>query len=125
MIGHAALFSYAAVCLEQYTPLQNQVTRHTLIFTGSVCVCVDYVLILSSLLCNELCMCSSMESNFTTLKILTLIVHAGLFWCFHNPLNSNIYYRIFSLTCRCYLFTCIHTQGFIVSSEGLFVVLVQ
>ena len=28
-------------------------------------------------------------SNFNTLKILTLFVHAGLFWCFHNPPNSD------------------------------------
>ena len=28
--------------------------------------------------------------NFNTLKILTLLVHAGLFWCFHNPQLSHM-----------------------------------
>ena len=34
----------------------------------------------------------SIVSNFNILKAVTLLVHAGLFWCFHNPQNSD---RIF------------------------------
>ena len=33
-------------------------------------------------------------SNFNILKTLTLLVHAMFFWCFHNPPNSNMDYRI-------------------------------
>ena len=36
-------------------------------------------------------------SNFNILKTLTLLVHAWLFWCFHNPPNSNMDYRIFNV----------------------------
>ena len=36
-------------------------------------------------------------SNFSIMKTLTLLVHAGLFWCFHNPPNSNLDYRIFNV----------------------------
>ena len=34
-------------------------------------------------------------SNSNILKTLTRLVHAWLFWCFHNPPNSNMDYRIF------------------------------
>ena len=30
-------------------------------------------------------------------ETLTLLVHAGLFWCFHNPLNFDMNYRIFNV----------------------------
>ena len=37
-------------------------------------------------------------SNFSSLKSMTLLVHAGLFWCFHrNPPNSDVDYRIFDV----------------------------
>ena len=36
-------------------------------------------------------------SNVSVLKTLTLLVHAGLFWCFHNPPNCDIDYRIFNM----------------------------
>ena len=35
-------------------------------------------------------------SNFNILKTLTHLVHAGLFWCFHNPSNSDMDHRIFN-----------------------------
>ena len=35
-------------------------------------------------------------SNLNTLKTLTLLAHAGLFWCFHSPPNSDVDYRIFN-----------------------------
>ena len=46
-------------------------------------------------------------SNFNTLKILTLLVWSGLFWCFHkrhNPPNSDMDHRIFNMLCAevCY-----------------------
>ena len=33
-------------------------------------------------------------SDFIIMKTLTLLVHAGLFGCFHNPPNSDMDYRI-------------------------------
>ena len=36
-------------------------------------------------------------SNFNMMKTLTLLVHAGLFCCFHSPPNSDMDYRIFNL----------------------------
>ena len=30
-------------------------------------------------------------STFNIMKILTLLVHAGLFWCFYNSLNFHIH----------------------------------
>ena len=36
-------------------------------------------------------------SNFNSLKTLTLLVHAGLSWCFHNPPNSDTVHRIFTM----------------------------
>ena len=36
-------------------------------------------------------------SIFNTLKDLTHLVYAGLFWCFHNSLNSDLDYRIFNV----------------------------
>ena len=36
-------------------------------------------------------------SNFNSMKTLTLLVHAGLSWCFHNPPNSDTDHRIFTI----------------------------
>ena len=36
-------------------------------------------------------------SNFNIIKTLTLLVHAGLFQCFHSPPNSDMDYRIFKM----------------------------
>ena len=58
-------------------------------------------------------------SNFNILKTLTLLVHAGLFWCVHNPPNSDMDYS--SLTCvgdLLHAYTPVGPQ-FIVSSKGL------
>ena len=43
-------------------------------------------------------------------ELLTLSVYAGLFWCFHNPLNSDKDYRIFNV---CMWSCCMrmHTRG--------------
>ena len=53
-------------------------------------------------------------SNFNILKTLTLLMHAGLFWYFHNPLNSDMNYRIFNV----YVihFECVYTWGTLVYS---------
>ena len=61
---------------------------------------------LYSLLLEHAWSLSSSSVQASTLTILTLLVHAGLFWHFHNPPNSdmdNIY--IFNM---CYLFVCIY-----------------
>ena len=34
-------------------------------------------------------LCISIVSSFNIMKTLTLLVHAGLFCCFHNPPNSD------------------------------------
>ena len=39
----------------------------------------------------------SIVPNFNMVKTLTLLVHAGLVWCFHNPPNSDKDYRIFNV----------------------------
>ena len=49
---------------------------------------------------------------------VTLLVHAGLLWHFHNPLKFDIDYRIFDVP-MC-IFLHVYTDGgfwFIVSSE--------
>ena len=43
-------------------------------------------------------------------KTLTLSVHAGLLWCFHNPLNSDMDHMIFNVHI-CNLLACAYTQG--------------
>ena len=50
---------------------------------------------------------SSMWCPTSTLKILTLLVWSGLFWCLHkryNPPNSDMDHRIFNMLCAevCY-----------------------
>ena len=35
--------------------------------------------------------------TLTLLDTVTFLVHARLFWCFHNPPNSDMDYRIFGL----------------------------
>ena len=58
----------------------------------------------------------------SSLKNLTLVAHAGLFWCFHNPPNSDTDYRIVNLPPLLWsLRMHTHTGGpqFIVSPEGL------
>ena len=59
-------------------------------------------------------------SNFNILKTVTLLVHAGLFWCFHSPPNSDMDYRIFNM-CMWSFCMRIHTGDpqFIVSSKRL------
>ena len=48
-------------------------------------------------------------SSFNIMKALTLLVHAGLFWCFYNPQNSDMDFKG-SLTCVCDLrYMRIHT----------------
>ena len=37
------------------------------------------------------------------IKTVTLLVHAELFWCFHNPSNSDRDYKIFNMS------ICVHT----------------
>ena len=46
--------------------------------------------------------------NFNIMKTLTLLVPAGLCWCFHNPSNSDMDYRI-SNVCMRSLHAYIHT----------------
>ena len=48
------------------------------------------------------------------------LVHAGLFWCFHNPLKFNMDYRIFNVRMSSFLHAYAHRGlRFIVSPEGL------
>ena len=57
---------------------------------------------------------------FYFIFVYGLILHAGLFWCFHNPSNSDTDYRIFNI--HVIFFACIYTQGglcFIDSSKIL------
>ena len=50
------------------------------------------------------------SSGFNTLKIPTLlVVHAGLFGCFHNPTNSDMNDMSFKMLCD--LFTCVYPRG--------------
>ena len=49
------------------------------------------------------------SSGFNTLKIRTLLVHAGLFGCFHNPTNSDMNHRSFKAAYVIFLRAC--TQG--------------
>ena len=58
----------------------------------------------------ELCCSSSVQRPTSPLKILTLLVHAGLFWCFHNPPDSDMDYRIFNVRVWYYLLHA-HTKG--------------
>ena len=60
-------------------------------------------------------------SNFNMMKTLTLLVHAGLFCCFHSPLNSVMDYRVFNVHMWSF---CMHIYThngpqFIVSFKGL------
>ena len=41
---------------------------------------------------------SCVVSNINVIKTLTLLVHAGIFWRFHNPKNSDMDYMIFILS---------------------------
>jgi len=34
------------------------------------------------------------------MKTLILLVHDGLFWCFHSPPNSDMGYKIFNVRIR-------------------------
>ena len=57
--------------------------------------------------------------NFNIMKTLTLLVQAGLCWCFHNPSNSDMDYRILNV-CMWSLHAYIHWGSWlIVSCEGL------
>ena len=44
------------------------------------------------------------------MKTLIILVHAGLFWCFHNAPNSDMDYRIFNVRMSLF-FACIYTRG--------------
>ena len=37
-------------------------------------------------------------SSFVIMTTLTLLAHAGLFWCFHSPPNSDMDYRILNVS---------------------------
>ena len=43
--------------------------------------------------------------HWNTVKALTLLVHAGMFWCFHNPLNTV---KTLTLLAHVGLFWCFH-----------------
>ena len=38
---------------------------------------------------STICFIFCIVSNSNSMKTLTLLVHAGLLWCFHNPPNSD------------------------------------
>ena len=71
-----------------------QATDIILIFVNQVGIHVAVFEVVLLLLC-----CVQLQHY----KTLTLLVHAGLFWCFHNPLNSDMGYRIFSMRMRSFL----------------------
>ena len=52
----------------------------------------------------------STVAKFNILNIRTLVVHAGLLWCFPNPPNSDMYRRIFNV-CMSSFCMRIHTRG--------------
>ena len=57
-------------------------------------------------------------SNFNIMKTLTPLMHAGLFWCFHNPPNSDRDYRIFNVSKCSFLHAYAHMgPWFIVKSK--------
>ena len=37
------------------------------------------------------------DKTFFFWKLMTLLVRTGVFWCFHNPPNSDMDYRIFNM----------------------------
>ena len=47
-------------------------------------------------------------AKFNILNIRTLVVHAGLPWCFHNPPNSDMFCRIFNVS---HLSAYVYTRG--------------
>ena len=57
-------------------------------------------------------------SNFNILKTLTLLVYAELWvyaellWCFYNPLNSDMDYRIFNIYRDIYIYLSIYHGPF-------------
>ena len=59
------------------------------------------------------------ESQLRQSRATHPTVHAGCFWCFHNPSTSDVDYRIFNVLIWS---LCMHTHtaaGFVVWSEGL------
>ena len=49
--------------------------------------------------------------NFNIVKTVTLLVHAGLFWCFHNLPNSDMDYGIFNMRRPVIFLHCLYTTG--------------
>ena len=49
------------------------------------------------------------------MKTLTFLVHAEFFWCFHNPPNSGMDYRIVNFHI-CDLFAHVYTKKTLVYS---------
>ena len=56
-------------------------------------------------------------SIFNMTKTLALLVHPGLFWCFHSPLNCDTDYRIFNV-CMWSFCMRIHTGDHSLSSHS-------
>ena len=70
--------------------------------------CVQLASAVSLLKSGEQRHIKAINNNFNILKTLTLLVHAGLFWCFHNPLNSDLDYRTFNM---CTWSLCMHVHA--------------
>ena len=51
-------------------------------------------------------------SIFNILNTLTLLMHAGLFWCLRTPSNSDMDFGIFNV--RVWRFACVYTRGTLV-----------
>jgi len=65
------------------------------------------------------CYFFSIVSIISTPSSQTPLVHAGLFWHFCNPQNSNMDYRIFNVRRQSFCMRVCGRPQFIISSEGL------
>ena len=102
---------HVCVCVLGIQDVDNYISHHDLVLIILV------LLVCSSFFSSLLFLLYSVQLNI--LKTLTLLVHAGLFWCVHNPPNSDMDYS--SLTCvgdLLHAYTPVGPQ-FIVSSKGL------
>ena len=58
-------------------------------------------------------------SSFSIMKTITPLVHAGLFWCFHNT-SGLVSSEGLSVCCLKLMFTLKRSTGFVLSNESSF-----
>ena len=61
---------------------------------------------------------SCVVSNINVIKTLALLVHAGIFWRFQNPKNSDMDYMIFILSMGTSIY-CLTRRTFVESAQNL------